>query len=132
MCIRDSPTVPFSEQTGRSALCVLSGAFTQSVISENRSELNRFSDGTASRLLDERVRDVSYGNWRSRFFLANFDDMPGFRLTILISGCKVPAFEKDLTDLANNTYKMDWGIDENQRLAESLRSLDESNVRLLG
>jgi hypothetical protein len=126
-----NPTVPFSEQTGRSALCVLSGAFTQSVISENRSELDRFTDGTASRLLDERVRDGSYGNWRSRFFLANFDDMPGFRLTILISGCKVPGFEKDLIGLANTTYNMDWNVADNQRLAESLRSLDEADVRLL-
>ena len=127
-----NPTVPFSEQTGRSALCVLSGAFTGSVISENRSELNRFTDGTASRSLDERVRDASYGNWRSRFFVANFDDMPGFRLTILISGCKVPDFEKDLMELANTTYNMDWNVTDNRRLAESLRSLDEADVRLLG
>jgi hypothetical protein len=126
------PTARFTKQTGRSALCVLSGAFTQSVISENRSELNRFTDGTASRLLDERVRDASYGNWRSRFFLANFNDMPGFRLTILISGCKVPDFEKDLMKLANTTYNMDWNVTENRRLAESLRSLDEADVRLLG
>ena len=124
-------TVPFDKQTGRSALCVLSGAFTQSVISENRSELNRFTDGTASRSLDERVRDASYGNWRSRFFLANFDDMPGFRLTILISGCKVPDFEKELWELANTTYNMDWNVTDNRRLAESLRSLDEADVRLL-
>ena len=125
-------TVPFRENTGRSALCVLSGAFTQSVISSNRSELDRFTDGTASRLLDERVRDVNYLNWRSRFFLANFDDMSGFRLTILISGCKVPDFENDLTELASTAYSSDWNVTENQRLAESLRSMDEADIRMLG
>jgi len=123
-------TVPFLEQTGRSALCVLSGSFTQSVISNNRSELDRFSDGTASSLLDERTRDASYEDWRSRFFLANFDDMPGFRLTILISGCKVPEFENDLAELASTAYSTEWNVMENQRLAESLRSMDEADVRL--
>ena len=124
-------TVPFTAQTGKSALCVLSGAFTQSVIAENRSELNRFSDGTATKLLDEKVRDGNYGNWRSRFFLANFDDMPGFRLTILISGCKVPDFEKDLMELTSTSPGLDLNITGNRRLAESLRGLDESEVRLL-
>ena len=125
-------TVPFREQTGRSALCVLSGSFNQSVISNNRSELDRFTDGTASRLFDEKIRDASYLNWRSRFFLANFDDMPGFRLTILISGCKVPDFESDLTELASTAYNSEWNVMEHQRLAESLRSMDEADVRLLG
>jgi hypothetical protein len=125
-------TVPFLEQTGRSALCVLSGSFTQSVISNNRSELNEFSDGTASRLVDRKIRDANYLNWRSRFFLANFDDMPGFRLTILISGCKVPDFESDLTELASTAYNSEWNVMEHQRLAESLRSMDEADVRLLG
>ena len=111
---------------------MLSGSFTQSVISNNRSELDRFTDGTASRLFDEKIRDASYLNWRSRFFLANFDDMPGFRLTILISGCKVPDFESDLTELASTAYNSEWNVMEHQRLAESLRSMDEADVRLLG
>lgn len=128
----DNPTVKFKPGTGRNALCVLSGAFTESVISENRSELRKFTDGAAKDLLEETVRDVGYRNWRSRYFVANFEEMKGFRLTILISGCNVPILEEELMELTNTAYNMDWNVAEDQRLAESLRSLDEADVRLLG
>ena len=64
--------------------------------------------------------------------MANFEEMKGFRLTILISGCNVPILEEELMELTNTAYNMDWNVAEDQRLAESLRSLDEADVRLLG
>ena len=114
-------------------MCVLSGPFTQSVISRNQDELNKFTTGEVSNILESEIRDTDYSQWRCRAFVANFEKMKGFRLTLLISGCHVPEFEDDLMNLAKDTSTIEyWDIPENQRLAEALRRLDESDVRMLG